>query len=148
MTIPAWFWELLDSSRPSLLALARKLEQLPRDQLIAYAAIYKKAAQTLCNYWEGPVVDGMGFSEDDTEDLCCWIVAQGRRFYTEALRLRGHLEPLVRQYGASERGESSEHPPWFLDVANPGYSGYMSPSALPHAVFETRFGSDLLDELE
>lgn len=146
--IPGWFWELVDSSRPSLQDLAVKLEALPRDQLIEYASTYVRAAEELCDYWSGPVVDGVEFSEDDTEDLCRWIVSQGPILYAQALALQGRLEPLVVRYWASERGEDPEYPLWSTEVKNLAYRGYQSPGGIPHPIFEARFGSALQDELE
>jgi hypothetical protein len=146
--IPDWFWDLLDSSRPSLQELASRLEALPRDHLIEYASTYVGVAEELCDYWSGPVVDGIEFSEDDTEDLCCWIVSQGPGLYAQALALQGNLEPLVLRYWASERGEDSEYPMWSTEVKNPAYRGDQSPGGLAHPIFQARFGSDLQDELE
>lgn len=146
--IPAWFWALLDSSRPSLQKLAVKLEALSRDQLIEYARLYEGAAEVLCEYWSGPTVDGIAFSEDDTEDLCHWIVSQGPALYAQALALRGHLESLVPRYWASEQGEDPEYLRWSTEVVNPAYRGYQSPSGIPHSIFSERFGSELRRELK
>lgn len=33
---PDWFWEILESTRPDLLALAGRLEPLEREQLLIY----------------------------------------------------------------------------------------------------------------
>jgi hypothetical protein len=146
--IPDWFWDLLDSSRPSLQELVFRLEALPRDQLIEYASTYVRAAEELCDYWAGPVVNGIEFSEDDTEDLCRWIVSQGPGLYAQALALQGNLEPLVSRYWASERGEDPEYAMWSTDVQNAAYRGYQSPAGIPHPIFEARFGSALQNELE
>jgi hypothetical protein len=146
--IPDWFWDLLESCRPNLQALASKLEALPRERLVAYAATYERAAEDLCDYWSGPMVDGARLSEDDTEDLCHWIVSQGPDVYRRALALRGQLQPLWLRYRASERGEDAEYPRWSVEVQNEAYRGYQSPSGIPHPIYEARFGSSLWDELE
>ena len=145
---PSWFWELLTSSCRSLQELADRLEALSREQVIEYAVTYRKAAERLCDYWAGPVVDGVDFSEDDTEDLCHWIVSQGPDLYAQALSLHGKLEPLARRYWASEQGQDPEYPAWTTAVLNPAYRGYQSPGLIPHAVFEARFGSSLEHEFE
>lgn len=146
--IPDWFWELLDSCRPSLQALATKLEALPRERLVAYAALYERAAEELCDYWSGPIVDGEQLSVDDTEDLCHWIVSQGSEVYAQALALHGQLEPLWLHYRASERGEDPGFPAWSVEVQNEAYKGFQSPAGIPHPIYEARFGSSLWDEIE
>ena len=96
--IPAWFWSMLDETRPSLENLALLLEDLSRERLVQFAFHYQAAAQEVCDYWQGPVVDDISFSEDDTEDLCNWVVGQGRSMWEHALSLGSDLEPIVRLY--------------------------------------------------
>jgi hypothetical protein len=63
-----WFWTLLDTARPSLLTLSHELEQLPRERLVEFACAYRDASEQICDFWLGPTVDRIAFSEDDTEE--------------------------------------------------------------------------------
>ena len=81
---PDWFWNILDSTRPSLAALEAWLVNAPKKRLEQFASAYELAAHSLRDYWDGPLVDGIQYSEDDTEDLCNWIVAQGRELWQES----------------------------------------------------------------
>jgi hypothetical protein len=74
---PDWFWETLEGARPQLNTLAAELEAMPRERLVDFAAAYRDAACAVCDYWDGPVVDGIEFSEDDSEDLANWVVSVG-----------------------------------------------------------------------
>jgi hypothetical protein len=146
--VPDWFWQLLDSSRPILQDLAAKLEVLPREELVAYAATYERAVQSLCDAWAGPEVDGIQFSEDDTEDLCRWVVSEGQELYVQAVALQGRLASIVPRYWASERGDDREHPSWSVQLENEAYRGHQSPRDIVYAIYEARFGASLHDDLE
>ena len=41
---PDWFWEIIDTTRPDLLALADRLEALEREQLLNYYHFYEVAS--------------------------------------------------------------------------------------------------------
>jgi hypothetical protein len=69
ISIPNWFWATLDAARPNLQSLVALLEKMPRKRLVEFAYFFKEASMEICDYWEGPTVDGIEFSEDDTEDL-------------------------------------------------------------------------------
>ena len=141
--IPTWFWDILVETRPSLLALAKRLEALPRERLIAFASAYETAAEEVCDYWSGPVVGGVEYSEDDTEDLCKWIVAQGPDLWRTAVQLRGAIAPMGELKIASDAGRRNEHPRWSTEVENVAYEGYQAPESVAYAIFAARFGQDL-----
>lgn len=83
--------------RPSFVALARHLEQLPRDELVEFAKTYRDTSEEVCDYWAGPTVDATAFSEDDTEDFCDWVVSRGEAYWRQVMALNGALEPAVRE---------------------------------------------------
>lgn len=134
-------WRLLDEARPSLQLLVGALERLPRDRLLAYARSYDDAMMQVCEPWNGPEVDGIQFSEDDTEDFTVWVVSQGRAYWKQAVASED-LTEFVRQYWA-QRATS-----WDLAVENQAYEGFQSCRALATAIFELVHGGDLADELE
>ena len=148
ISIPDWFWALLDESRPSLQALALLLEGLPRERLIQFAQLYRAAAEEVCDYSRGPVVDDIQFSEDDTEDLCNWVVGQGQSMWQRALSLGADLEPIVRLYWATEAKHGRSPLAWTLEVDNTAYHGYQAPEYIAHGVFAERFGEDLNEILQ
>jgi hypothetical protein len=49
-------------------------------------ALLDDASEQVCDYWRGPTVDGIAFSEDDTEDLCDRVVSRGAGFWRHCLR--------------------------------------------------------------
>jgi len=144
--IPAWFWETLDSARPNLQALASFLENTSRQTLIEFATFYREASQEACEYWNGPIVDDIPFSEDDTEDLCNWVVSQGKSVWERAIASRRSLEPIVRLYRENDGKASSTS--WTTHVDNAEYLGYQAPEHIAFAIFRTRFADDLTDVLE
>src|SRR5713226_10200850 len=75
---PEWFWRVLDSTRPDLQRLEAWLETASKEQVEQFAHAFEIAAAAVCDFWDGPEVDGVVYSEDDTEDLCKWVVGQGR----------------------------------------------------------------------
>ena len=144
--IPEWFWELLDASRPSLQLLVDALEARPKEDLVAFARAFEEAAEEVCDYWDGPVVDDVPFSEDGTEDLCKWVVSQGRELWQQAVSKTIPLDDLVRLYWASGDSRDVAHPRWETTVNKAAYDGWRSPAAIVYAIFATRFGEDLLLE--
>ncbi|MEZ6136324.1 MAG: hypothetical protein R3C53_15625 [Pirellulaceae bacterium] len=140
-TPPDWFWDVLQSTSPSLKALEAWLVNVPKERVEQFASAYELAAQSLCDYWNGPIVDGVQYSEDDTEDVCNWIVSQGpglwQRVFTGELDLErvakiifnGHFhllpEPVIE---------------WSEDVADPAHDGYQDPALIAAGVFYSRFG--------
>jgi len=144
--VPIWFWAVLEKTRPSLQRLVEWLEAATREQIIEFQRSYVDAAQEICDYWDGPIVDGIGFSEDNTEDLCEWIVSQGHVLWRKAIEAPD-LEYFVRIYWAAERKADSEWPAWDISVTNPIYRGYQSPGTVSHAVFQHRFSEDLHEYL-
>jgi hypothetical protein len=145
--VPDWFWDTLDGARPNLNVLAQVLEAMSRDQLVEFARLYRDAAQAVCPYWHGPTVDDIRFSEDDTEDLCNWIVSQGKRIWLEAVAASKTLEPFVRRYWAAEAGTRGAGA-WNEDVSNEAYRGYQSPAYIAYGVFAARFDEDLYEILQ
>ena len=53
---PDWFWNVLDSKRPSLAALEAWLVNTPKERLEQFASAYELAAHSLSDYWDGPLL--------------------------------------------------------------------------------------------
>ena len=138
---PDWFWDVLESAKPNLQRLVDWLETATREEIVAFERTYEDAAKEVCDYWSGPTVDGVGFSEDDTEDFCHWVVSQGRALWRQA-RTAPDLEPFVRLYWAAEDG-ATDWPKWNSSVLNENYRGYQAPGSVAYAVFEARFSEPL-----
>jgi len=128
--VPDWLWTTLDSPRPETTRLGDALEAMSQDKLVAFARHYRDAAEAVCNYWDGPVIDGEGLSEDGTEDLCNWIVSQGQAMWRQAIAAGPtRLEPFVRKYEAQ------------------GPAHY-SPFGIACAVYERRFNGNLFEAMD
>jgi hypothetical protein len=142
--IPGWFWTTLDDARPELSRLCTFLEAMAREHLVAFARAYRDAAEAVCDYWDGPE----GFSEDDTEDLCNWIVGQGQVVWRRAIEAGpGALESLVRAFEAAEANPDSPGS-WKTSVPRDEYRGWQSPSGIAYPIFARRFNADLHGFLE
>ncbi|HEX5402888.1 MAG TPA: hypothetical protein VFX16_11380 [Pseudonocardiaceae bacterium] len=137
--VPDWFWDVIESTRPRVAALEAWLQAQPRETVARFALTYEDAASDLAEYWNGIVVDGVGWSVDDMEDLCDWVVSQGHTYW---LTVRSGAHPLVdaaREYHA-------ESGAWDAIVASPEHRGYASPAGIGHGVYWTRFGEDVPDD--
>ena len=77
--IESWFWELLEKHKPNIDRLESSLRVLERPLLEKFLVYYHIASEMSCEPWNGPYInDSIGnLSEDSTEDLTDWIVAQG-----------------------------------------------------------------------
>jgi len=139
---PDWFWNILDSTRPSLAALEAWLVNAPKKRLEQFASAYELAAHSLRDYWDGPLVDGIQYSEDDTEDLCNWIVAQGRELWQ---RVRAGDIDIGRVASIVSKGHFHLLPvptdKWTTEVHNPKHLGYQDPALIAMGVYHSRFGA-------
>ena len=74
---------LLAETQPDPAALEARLATLDPAALIVLAADVVDASADVRPKWEGPYVPerGVCFSEDSTEDLTGWIVAQGEPYW-------------------------------------------------------------------
>lgn len=145
--IPEWFWEVLDATRPRLSALASWLESQPREVLEAYALAYGAAMCSLADFSQGVRVDGVVWSEDDTEDLCAWVVGQGRGFWHPTVAGQRDLAEVAQAYLGRVSPFSAEVTPWDTGVSNPEHRGYQSPGAIVQGVYRTCFAQSLHDRL-
>ncbi|MGW4382257.1 hypothetical protein [Kitasatospora sp. NPDC004531] len=141
--MPDRFWAALAAARPQLSALERWLVAQPREVVEEFALAYETAAGALADTVEGVRVDGDDWSEDSTEDLCDWVVGQGRELWTAVAAGELPLEQAAQLY----LGRAVPHPgsvtEWDAEVADPGHRGYQSPRHLAHGVYRTRFAEDL-----
>ncbi|WP_405436845.1 hypothetical protein OG373_07365 [Streptomyces avidinii] len=145
--VPGWFWEVLDTARPSLSALESWLESQPRGVLEGYALAYLEAAESLVDFSEGVTVDGEVWSEDSTEDLCMWVVGQGRVFWRSTVEGAWELPEVAQAYLGRPSALVREVTQWDDRVRSPGHTGYGTPGTLVHGVYRTRFGQDLYARL-
>ena len=144
---PEWFWSVIERSKPSLKRLAEWLEAAPKEAVIRFAFLYELAAEEVADFSSGPDVDGVQYSEDDTEDLCNWVVSQGSGLWRKAITREIDLASLARLNEDSRRNESAEYQTWVVDVSDSAYDGYLAPHCLAHPIYRKRFGLSLLEEL-
>ncbi|MFB6891530.1 hypothetical protein ACFCX4_19740 [Kitasatospora sp. NPDC056327] len=145
--VPGWFWEVLAATRPRLTALESWLGSRPREVLEEFALAHECAAESLADYADGVCVDGDGWSEDDTEDLCAWVVAQGHGFWEAVRTGRLRLDEAARLYLGRTPPPPGHPAPWDDEVADPRHRGYRSPAAIVHGVYRTRFAEELHERL-
>ncbi len=77
--IPQWVWDLLARARSEREGLRPALQALDRQSLEEFIVRYHLASEAVCEPWDGPYIEERDYhlSEDSTEDLTDWIVAQG-----------------------------------------------------------------------
>ncbi|MFJ4667381.1 hypothetical protein [Kitasatospora purpeofusca] len=141
------FWEVLESTRPRLSALESWLGSQPREVLEAFALAYESAAESLADFSEGVSVDGEVWSEDSTEDLCLWVVGQGRGLWSSVVVGDLPLEEAGRMYLGRVPLLPDIVTPWDGEVSDPGHRGYQSPGTIVHGIYRTRFAEDLHERL-
>ncbi|WP_327188169.1 hypothetical protein [Streptomyces sp. NBC_01334] len=137
----------MDATRPSLSALESWLESQPREILEGFALAYLDAADSLIDFSEGVNVDGEVWSEDSTEDLCMWVVGQGRGFWCSVVTGEWELAEAAQAYHGSPSPLSGEVTQWDPEVSASEHRGYQSPNALVYGVYRTRFAEDLYERL-
>lgn len=78
---------LLAETQPDKAALAQRLSELDAEALLELAADVVDASADVRPSWEGPLDRRGGYcwSEDSTEDLTDWVVAQGEVFWRAAV---------------------------------------------------------------
>ena len=142
--IPEWFWSLIEAAKPSLVLLGERLEALSRTEIEQWQQAYELAAEAIVPYGDGPDMGGeVGvLSEDGTEDLCKWIVSQGRGLWQQEPRPT-RPEVVGSSYWRADQGVVPEYPPWSTTVANPEYRGYQDPSYIAYPIYRARFDAEL-----
>ncbi|GAA2328886.1 hypothetical protein [Dactylosporangium salmoneum] len=144
--IPDWFWSALAAARPSLAALEAWLEAQPREVVERFAAAYDAAAGELVDdYSDGVEVDGIVWSEDSAEDLCAWVVGQGRDFWGRVVDGTWSLAEVADAYLDRPSPLGAAAVRWDTAVSHPDHRGYQAPWAIAYGVYRTRFGEELTE---
>ncbi|MFF7589287.1 hypothetical protein ACFZCK_17545 [Kitasatospora purpeofusca] len=123
------------------------MESQPREVLEAFALAYGSAAESLADFSDGVSVDGDVWSEDSTEDLCMWVVGQGRGLWSSVVAGDLRLEEAAPMYLGRAPLLPEGAAPWDGEVSDPEHRGYQSPGAIVHGVYRTRFAEDLHERL-
>lgn len=148
-----WFWNIIESNKPLLTNLEMTLEQSDQETVENYFALYTTASQEIVDYWDAP------FSEDSTEDICDWIVSQGKVFWeivvnNEIDLLQAHQLMVEIDIVKSESEPKPTPKPtkyanmvchWNNEVKNEKYQGYQSPKALAIGVYYEKFDRNIYD---
>jgi hypothetical protein len=141
--VPAWFWQVIDAAGHRLDALEAWLMHQPKDVVVAYGQAYVVASADLVeNYFaDGVLVDDHVWSEDSTQDLCTWIVGQGRALWARVASRDLALSDAAQIYLGRVPGSV----PWALDAS--GAVTTKSPWRIETTVYWNRFDEELLDVL-
>ena len=141
--IPAWFWPVIDAAGHRLDVLEAWLTNQPKDVVVAYGQAYIVAAADLVeNYFaDGVLVDGDVWSEDSTQDLCTWVVGQGRALWARVASGDLPLSDAAQIYLGRVPGTV----PWTLDAS--GVATTKSPWRIECTVYWNRFDEELLEVL-
>ncbi|MFI6576237.1 hypothetical protein ACIBFB_10560 [Nocardiopsis sp. NPDC050513] len=123
------------------------MESQSRQMLEGFALAYLDAADALIDVSEGVIVDDVVWSEDDTEDLCVWVVGQGRGFWSSVVTGERELAEAALAFSGRGSPLSGEVTRWDHEVSAPEHRGYQSPDAIVYGVYRTRFAEDLYERL-
>lgn len=138
MTDDARWWRLIASAFPSPQALREALAALSREELLELGVFVFEATHAVREPWRGP----RGMSEDDTEDLTAFVVAQGEACWREAVGAKD--EALLACAALMKAVASPEHPRRWSAL-----DGTVSIGFEVFEEFERRFGDDTyLDALD
>ena len=116
---------LVDATRPSPAALRERLDALDADALVELLADLVDAAAEVRVKWEGPFDPSLGaaggcWSEDSTEDLVDWIVAQGTVVWRAA---RGATDEALLELARTRDAQAAGGGPW--DEGTPDLRGLL-----------------------
>ena len=143
---PDWFWEVIEVTRPHVSRLEAWLESQPKTILERFAFGYASAASSLVDYWQGHTL-GLcaGWSEDDTEDLCLWVVGQGRAYWASVASGQRAWADVVDAYERHESppDDGPDEPVQWIHSTNPDYRGSSTPDSIADGVYWKRFGEEL-----
>jgi len=137
--LPDWFWDAIEATKPNVAALEAWLLAAPKHTVEEFGYHYETASLELAEYSSGIQIGDLSFSEDDMEDLCHWIVSQGRAYWQSVIDGERTLHE-----AADPAGFAANH--WNSAVSDPAHRGYQSPSGIAHGVYWSRFG-EYLDEV-
>ncbi|MEG3626879.1 hypothetical protein [Streptomyces poriticola] len=145
--VPDWFWEVLEATRPRLSALESWLVSQRREVLEDFALAYLNAAEALVDFSEGVSVDGDIWSEDSTEDLCMWVVGQGRGLWQLVTARELGLEEVAQAYLGRTPLLPDGAASWDGVVTDSRHRGYQSPGTIVYGVYRARFAEELSERL-
>ena len=141
------FWNVLESAMADLAGLAGWLESASQTEIEEFQIEFEAAKEELADYSEGIRLDGITTAEDGTEDICAWIVGQGRLVWETACSLKGDLCDYAREYERVESGRSAKGA-WNDSGMGERYRGSRSPGTLAYRVYEERFDASLYDAID
>jgi hypothetical protein len=141
--IPAWFWLVIDAAGRRVDVLEAWLMTQPREVVVAYGQAYVAAAADLVEgyFADGVVVEGAVWSEDSTQDLCTWVVGQGRALWARVASGDLPLADAARVYLGRVPGSVA----WALDGS--GAAAVKSPWRIEGTIYWDRFGEELAEVL-
>ncbi len=143
-----WFWPLLESSKPSLRALCRKLEALSKEQLFCFQRQYADAMDYVYrDHWDDPELPPTVRESGLGDDFRAWVVSQGKAFYYEVRSNPDRLQKYLDTFEACDTGSGFAELRWDREVDRDEYRGYQCPSMIAFPIFEARFGKSMKEAI-
>lgn len=148
--IEEWFWEIIERCKPEKVRLERELMETDRTTVEKFIVYYYVASWQVCEPWDGPFIDdSVGhLSEDSTEDLADWVVAQGRDAWHYAQTTYVDWRRLLYLAHDPNAERSSEIEMWHLVHTANTESGWGAAKGVAKCVFHDRFGVSFADVKE
>jgi hypothetical protein len=141
------FWTVLESAKQDLGRLAEWLESASQTEIVAFQTEFEAAKEDLADYSEGITFNGTTTSEDATQDICAWIVGQGRVVWEAAFSSKDDLSSYAQGYQLFESRRSTKGS-WNDSGLGDKYRGSRSAAILAYRIYEDRFGDSLYDAVD
>ena len=146
--IPQWFWDLLARARSGREALRLALQGLDRQSLEEFIVRYHLASEAVCEPWDGPYIEERGYhlSEDSTEDVTDWIVAQGKDAWEYARGPSVNWSQLLTLSHQPTAHRDPEIAAWHTVHADNTQSGWGAAKSVAMQLYYDRFGEPFCDK--
>jgi hypothetical protein len=143
---------LIEQSKPDLNALEATLLKMDRTSIEKFLVYYHIASEWACAKWSGPYInESIGhLSEDSTEDLTDWIVAQGQKAWNYAQTENANWPQLFDLSNYPNSNCCEQIIDWYTSYPNNTQTGWGSIKYTAVKIFEDRFDEsfyDIQDEL-
>lgn len=138
------YWSLIESSQRKLAELARQLETLMQDELVAYQVHCWHAKEDVNPFSRFEEMRPLRIpcSEDQGDDFSAWVLGEGRAFFEMVRDHPAEIQKFMDLY------EDPKGPKWETTVQRKEYQGFRSVDLLAKAVYRKRFREDLDEAVE
>jgi hypothetical protein len=130
--IPEWLWRVIEQTKPSSEKLIQWFESVEKERIVQFYVAFDYASQEISDYSAGVRIDNYVFSEDSMEDLCDWIVSQGKDLWEQSTGETADLVAIARIYLDVENDPNAKYPKWF-------------PQTIAHRFYYKHFNEAIFD---